>query len=92
VAQSRSRSAFGAVKPEGSDLVQRLGVGVPAAALGDHERTERVDVAVTRLSPPDRSTRLRRAGGFDGVQRVGLALTATQLPVRSIYLDHLDPR
>ena len=75
-----------------ADLVQRFGLGGSGAAFGDHERTDRFDVAVTRLGPPDRSTRLRGAGGFDGVQRVGLALPAAQLAVRSIDLDHVDAR
>ena len=57
-----------------------------------HLSTRIASTSPSRLfGRPKRLTRQRGAGGGHGVDRVGLALPVTDLPVRAIDLDHRDP-
>jgi len=64
-----------------------LGTG---GALGDHQRPDRLDLAVPPFRPAACPAGLRRAGGADGIQQVGLALTAPVLPVGAVGLNNPD--
>ena len=78
-------SARRSATPEASELL-RPGT---RAALGDHQRTDRLDRAVTAFRRAERPAGQGGAGGADGIQRVGLALAAAVLPIAAIHLD--DP-
>jgi hypothetical protein len=52
---------------EMADLVERLDLRRASAALGDHQRPDRFDVAVAGLARTLRSPGQRGAGGFDRV-------------------------
>lgn len=73
-----------------SDLVERLGLGGSGAALRDDQRPDCFDVAVTRFCSAGRSAGLCGTRRLDGIQRVGLALTAAHLPIRAIYLHDIN--
>ena len=70
-------------------LVQCLDLGRLSAAFGNDQGPDRLDVPVTRLGLPERSAGLSSTRCFDRIQGVGLALTAAELTVRSVDLDHL---
>jgi hypothetical protein len=53
-------------------LIDRLGSLGAGAALGDHQRSDRLDRAVAAFRRAQRPAGQGRAGGADGVQRVGL--------------------
>jgi hypothetical protein len=65
-----------------------LGAG---GALGDHQRPDRLDLPVAPFRPAARPAGLRRAGGANRIQRVGLALPAPVLPVRAVDLNNRTP-
>ena len=60
------------------------------AALGDHQRADRLDRAVPALDAPRARPDLGGAGSADGVERVGLALAAAVLPVGPAGLHDPD--
>ena len=60
-------------------------------ASSDRQHPDRFDVTVAASSAARAPTRQRRSRRGDRVDRVGLAVTMTRLPVRSVDLDHLDP-
>ena len=71
-------------------LVDGLGPLGAGAALGDHQRADRLDGAVPALRRAAGPAGLGGPGGADGVQRVGLALPAPVLPVGAVDLDDPD--
>jgi len=77
---------------EMADLVERLDLPRASAALGDHQRPDRCDVAVAGLARTLRSPGQPSAGGFDRVGGIGLAGPTSRLAVRAVDLDHLDAR
>ena len=81
---------IGAGHDQGPGLVDRLGAFSRGAALGDHQRADRLDRAVPALRRAAGPAGLRGAGGADGVERVGLALPAAVLPVGAVHLDDPD--
>jgi len=74
----------------GSGLVDRLGSLAAGAALGDHERADRLHHAVATLGCTAGSARLGCSGRADRVERIGLALTPTILTIGAVNLDHPD--
>ena len=64
----------------------------PGAALGHHQRPDRLHRAVPALGRARRPAGLRGPRGADCIQRIGLALAAAVLPVRPVHLHHLDTR
>ena len=87
----RSRSSSGPVKPRWRIWFERLDLGRAAAAFDDHQGPDRLDVAVSSLGRPERSTGLGRPGRLHRVRRVGLARAAAGLAVGAVDLDHLHP-
>ena len=81
---------IGAGHDQGPGLVDRLGPLGAGAALGDHQRPDRLDRAVPALRRAAGPAGLGGPGGADRVQRVGLALAAAVLPVRAVHLDDPD--
>ena len=81
---------IGAGQDQGPGLVDRLGPLGAGAALGDHQRPDRLDRAVPALRRAAGPAGLRGPGGADRVQRVGLALPAAVLPVGAVHLDDPD--
>jgi hypothetical protein len=71
-------------------LVDRPGAFSRGAALGDHQRPDRLDRAVAALRRSPGPPRLGGAGRADGVQRVGLALPAAVLAVGAARLHDPD--
>ena len=61
-------------------------------ATGDRQHPDRFHVPAAALRAAQRPTRQRRPGRRDRIDRVGLALPPTHLPVRAVDLDHHDPR
>ena len=74
-----------------ADLIEAADPGLTARALGDQQGPHRFHRPVAGLGHRSTTTPERRAGGFDRVEPVGLAVAATLLTVGSIHLDHLDP-
>jgi hypothetical protein len=72
-------------------LIDRLGSLGAGAALGDHQRPDRLDRAVAAFRCAGSPAGQGGAGGADGVQRVGLALPPAVLSVAAIHLDDPDP-
>ena len=72
-------------------LVDGLGPLVAGAALGHHERPDRLHRPVAALRRPGRPAGLRGPRRADRVQRVGLAVAAAVLPVGPVHLDDPDP-
>jgi hypothetical protein len=60
--------------------------------LRDQQRPQRFDVAGAALRMALRAPRQRRSSRLDGVELVGLAVAAPLLAVRTVDLDHRDPR
>jgi hypothetical protein len=60
-----------------------------SAALGDHERANRLDGTISALGCTAGPTYLGGSGGADSIERVGLALPAAVLRVGAVDLD--DP-
>ena len=75
---------------QGPGLVDRLGPLGAGAALGDHQRADRLDGAVPALRRAAGPAGLRGPGGADGIERVGLALPAPVLAVGAVDLDDPD--
>src|SRR5258707_2470069 len=75
---------------QGPGLVDGLDPLGAGAALGDHQRPDRLDLPVAPFRPAARPAGLRRAGGANRIQRVGLALPAPVLPVRAVGLNNPD--
>jgi len=80
---------FGAGHDQGPGLVDGLGPLGAGAALGDHQRPDRLHRAVPAFRRAAGPAGLRRPCRADRVQRVGFALAAAVLPVRAVHLD--DP-
>jgi hypothetical protein len=81
---------IGAGQDQGAGLVDGLGPLVAGAALGDHQRADRLDRAVAALGRTGRPPGLRGPRGADSVQRIGLALAAAVLPVGAVHLHDPD--
>ncbi len=81
---------------DGVQLVERLGPGLVRAALQRLEQPQRLDRPVVRLGSRGGLARQHgpRGGddvdGVDGVDDVGLAVRASDLPVRAADLEDLD--
>jgi hypothetical protein len=61
-----------------------------SSALGDHQGADSLYRAVAAFRCAAGPARLGGAGGADRIQRVGLALPAAVLPVRTVDLDDPD--
>ena len=81
---------IGPGQDQGPGLVDGLGSLGAGAALGDHQRADRLHGAIAALRRAAGPAGLGGAGGADGVQRVGLALPAPVLAVRAVHLDDPD--
>ena len=81
---------IGGGETEVADLIQVLDPHVATRSASDEQHPDRFHVTIGGLRDPRRTTRQRSPRRFDGVNRVGLAGTATQLAVRTINLDHRD--
>src|SRR6266481_3946959 len=81
---------LGPGQDQGPGLVDRLGAFPGGAALGDHERTDRLDGTVAALGRAACPAGLGRPGSADGVEGIGLTLPAPVLPVRAVDLDDPD--
>ena len=81
---------LGPGQDQGPGLVERLDPLGAGAALGDHQRADRLDGAIAAPGRAARPAGLSRPGGADRVERVGLALTAAVLPVGPVHLDDPD--
>ena len=75
---------------QGPGLAGGLGPLGAGAALGDHQRADRLDRAVPAFRRAAGPAGLRGPGGADGVERVGLALPAAVLAVGAVDLDDAD--
>src|SRR5712691_7693556 len=75
---------------QGPGLVDGLGPLGAGAALGDHQRADRLDGAVPAFRRAAGPAGLRGPGGADGVERVGLALPAAGLAGGADDLDDPD--
>jgi len=73
-----------------SGLVDGLGPLGTGAALGHHQRPDRLHRAVPALGCPGRPPGLRGPRGADRIQRIRLALAVAVLPVRAICLHDPD--
>ncbi len=73
-----------------TDLVLGRDPCLAGRSFRDQQRADRLHVAVRRLRDPTSSVALRRPHRLDRVDRIGLALQTSSLPVRAIDLDHLD--
>jgi hypothetical protein len=73
-------------------LVDRLGPLGAGAALGDHQRPDRLHRAVAAFRRAGRPPRLRSPRGAHRIERVGLAGPAPVLPVGTIDLNNPDTR
>ena len=80
---------IGAGHDQGPGLVDGLGPLGAGAALGDHQRPDRLHGAVPALGRAAGPARLRGPGRADRIQRVGFALAAAVLAVRAVHLH--DP-
>jgi hypothetical protein len=80
---------IGPGQDQGPGLVDRLGAFAGGAALGDHQRPDRLHRAVPALGRAGCPAGLRGPRGADRVQRVGLALPAV-LAVGSVHPDDPD--
>jgi len=81
---------IGPGQDQGPGLVDGLGPLGAGAALGDHQRADRLDRAVPALRRAAGPAGLGGAGGADSVQRAGLALPAAVLAVRAAGLHDPD--
>ena len=81
---------IGPGQDQGPGLVDRPGAFSCGAALGDHQRPDRLDGAVPALRRAAGPAGLGGPGGADGIQRVGLALPAAVLAVGAVHLDDPD--
>jgi hypothetical protein len=81
---------IGPGQDQGPGLVDRPGAFSCGAALGDHQRPDRLHRAVPALGRAAGPAGLRGPGGTDRIQRVGLALPAPVLAVRTVHLDDPD--
>ena len=72
-------------------LVDGLGPLVAGAALGDHQRPDRLHRPIASLGRPGRPAGLRGPRRADRVQRIGLAVAAAVLPVSPDCLHDPDP-
>jgi hypothetical protein len=73
-----------------ADLVERLDLRGAGAALGDHDRSDGLDVAVTGLARTLCSPRQGGVRGFDSVGGIGLAGSPSCLAVGAVDLDDVD--
>ena len=74
VAGEAGSQVIGAGQDQGPGLVDRLGPLGAGAALGDHQRPDRLDGTVPALRRAAGPAGLRGPGGADGIERVRLAL------------------
>ena len=82
---------LGAGHDQRPGLVDRLGPLLAGAALGHHQRPDRLHRPVAAPRRPRRSPGLGGPGRADRIQRIGLALPVPVLPVRAIHLHHPHP-
>src|SRR6476646_2635895 len=75
---------------QGPGLVDGLGPLGAGAALGDHQRADRLHCAVAALGRAAGPAGLGSTGSADRVQRVGLALPPPVLAVRAVHLYDAD--
>jgi hypothetical protein len=75
---------------QGPGLVDRPGAFSCGAALGDHQRPDRLDGAVPALGRAAGPAGLGGPGGADGIQRIGFALPAAVLAVGAVHLHDPD--
>ena len=81
---------IGPGQDQGPGLVDRLGALAAGAALGDHQRADRLHRAVPALRRAAGPAGLRGPGRADGIERVGLARPAPVLAVRAVHLHDPD--
>ena len=81
---------IGCAEAEMAELVEILGAAVASRAVGDEQHPDRLDVAVSGLRHAVRSAAERGSSGLDRVDRIGIAVGPSSLPVRSTDLDHGD--
>jgi hypothetical protein len=81
---------IGAGQDQGPGLVDGPGAFSGGAALGDHQRADRLHGAVAALGRAAGPAGLGGPGGADGIQRVGLALPAAVLAVRAVHFHDPD--
>jgi hypothetical protein len=75
---------------QGPSLVDGLGPLGAGAALGHHQRPDRLDRPVAAFGRAAGPARLGSPGRADRIQRVGLALPAAVLAVRTVHLHDPD--
>ena len=73
-----------------ADLVHGLDPHRTGRTASHAERPDRFDVPGPGLGQPAGPATLRGPGGFDRVDRIGLAGLTSTLPIRLIDLDHRD--
>ena len=76
---------------QGPGLVDGLDPLGAGAALGDHQRPDRLHLPVPPFRPAARPAGLRRARRADRIQRIGLTRPAPVLPVGAVDLNNPDP-
>ena len=81
---------IGAGQDQRPGLVDRLGPLMAGAALGDHQRPDRLHRPVAALRRARCPPGLRGPRRADRIQRVGLALPVPVLPVGAVHLDDPD--
>ena len=81
---------IGPGQDQGPGLVDRLGPFGAGAALGDHQRPDRLHRAVPAFRRAAGPPGLRGPRGAHRIQRVRLAVPPSVLPVGAVYLDDLD--
>jgi hypothetical protein len=79
---------IGRAEHEMTDLIQILDPHVAARAAHDQQRADRFDITIRGFRDPPSAARQRRAGRFDRVELIGLAVAAPFLTVGTVDLDH----
>ena len=82
---------IGAGQDQCPGLVDRLGPPGAGAALGDHQRPDRLHRTVPALRRAAGTAGLRSPRGAHRIEGVGLARPSPVLPVRAVHLHHPDP-
>src|SRR5262249_20546746 len=83
---------IGAGQDQGAGLVDGLDPLGAGGALGDHQRADRLHLAIPAFRGTAGAAGLSGTGGADRVERVRFALTPPVLPVRAGHLDHSHAR
>jgi hypothetical protein len=79
---------IGGAETEVAQLIETTGAGLTSRAKRHHQHPDRLHVAIGGLRHAVRASAQRGAGCFDGIDAVGLAVTASGLAVGAIDLDH----